>query len=432
LTDDPIPNTEDRILSPNYKWAVVGMLWFICFFNYADRQAIFSIFPVLEKTYGINKEQQGIIAAAFTVVYALMAPFAGRVGDRYPRKLVIIAGLYIWSIITGFTALCSKVWHFVVVRGAEGLGETFYFPASMSLVSDYHAKPTRSRAMSFHQTSVYAGTVGGGWLAGWMAQKFFWQSSFIVLGIAGVILGVVLARFVREPARNEAERALTGQQVEDPEQVGMVEFLAEILRTPSVLLLIVAFFGANLVALLFLTWSPTFLGDKFKLSLAAAGLTGTFFIQVGSMVGAALGGSIADRWRTMKPGGRMLTQAVGAIAGAPFIFLFGRTTELTTVIVAMSLFGIFKGIYDANIWASLYDVIRPSCRGAAVGIMNMVGWLGGAIGAYSLGALVQRKVVTMSVGFSSAATIYLFVAAALVLAGLRFAPRDTAETQLVA
>src|SRR5438552_8582707 len=113
--------------SSSYRWAVVGMLWFICFFNYADRQAIFSVFPVLERDFGIDKEQQGIIAAAFTVVYALMAPFAGRVGDRFPRKLVIIVGLYIWSGITGFTALCSRLWHFVLVRGAEGLGETFYF-----------------------------------------------------------------------------------------------------------------------------------------------------------------------------------------------------------------------------------------------------------------------------------------------------------------
>ncbi len=144
-----------------YPWAVVAMLWFICFFNYADRQAIAAILPALEDEFGFTKSQLGLIGAAFMWVYALTAPFAGGVGDRTSRKLLILGGLYVWSIITGFTAACSKLWQFVFVRGAEGLGETFYFPASMSLVSDYHSKRTRSRAMSLHQTSVYAGTIGG-------------------------------------------------------------------------------------------------------------------------------------------------------------------------------------------------------------------------------------------------------------------------------
>ena len=63
-----------------YRWTVVGMLWFICFFNYADRPAIFSVFPVLEKQYHFTKSELGLIGAAFTWVYALTAPFAGQVG----------------------------------------------------------------------------------------------------------------------------------------------------------------------------------------------------------------------------------------------------------------------------------------------------------------------------------------------------------------
>src|SRR5438046_1594935 len=127
MDDQPQP-------SGNYRWAVVGMLWLICFFNYADRQAISAVLPVLGKDYHFDKTQQALIASAFTYVYALTAPFAGQFADRFPRKIVILAGLYVWSLITGFTALCSKLWHFVLVRGSEGLGETFYFPASMSLV----------------------------------------------------------------------------------------------------------------------------------------------------------------------------------------------------------------------------------------------------------------------------------------------------------
>jgi MFS family permease len=401
------------------------MLWFICFFNYADRQAIFSIFPVLESQFGFNKEQLGRIGAAFTIVYAVTAPFAGQVGDRIARKAVILGGLYIWSLVTGFTALCSKVWQFVLVRGAEGLGETFYFPASMSLISDYHTRATRSRAMSLHQTSVYAGTIGGGALAGWMAQQFGWRSPFIVFAVAGVLLGLALAAFIREPQRNEAERLEQGALTEEsvPPQLPMSQFLRDLARTPTALTLIVAFFGANLVALVFLTWMPSFLKEKFHLNLAQAGLGATVFIQLASMIGATFGGVLADRWRRQMAGGRILTQALGAILGAPFIFLCGYTRDLWTLVGAMTLFGLCKGLYDANIWASLYDVVAPSRRGAAVGLMNMIGWLGGALGAYAIGAAVQGG-MTMSAAISSTALIYVAVAALLVTGALVFAPRD--------
>src|SRR5664279_774152 len=141
-----VPDFEKGLpfgMSPGrYKWFVVGILWFICFFNYADRQAIIAAGPLLQAEFGFSNYEQGWIVAAFMVVYAVTAPLAGQVGDHFSRKVVILAGLYVWSAVTGFTALCQSFWAFVGVRAAEGLGETFYFPASMSLVSDYHGKST--------------------------------------------------------------------------------------------------------------------------------------------------------------------------------------------------------------------------------------------------------------------------------------------------
>ena len=409
-----------------YPWAVVVMLWFICFFNYADRQAIFSVFPVLEEEFGFSKGQLGLIGSAFAIVYALTAPVAGQISDRTSRKLVILGGLYVWSLITGFTALCSKAWQFVLVRGAEGLGETVYFPASMSMVSDYHSKRTRSRAMSLHQTSVYAGTIGGGALAGWMGQHYGWQSPFILLGAAGIVLGLVLMVFIREPARNEAELRESGQLADQPAEppLPLGQFLAGLAKTPSALLLILAFLGANSVGLVFLTWMPTFLYEKFKLSLTVSGVSATVFLQIASMVGAMIGGTLADWWRSKTSGGRMYTQAVGALCGAPFIFLCGTTLELSMLVAAMIFFGLSKGIYDSNIWASLYDVVPPSRRSTAVGVMNMIGWLGGAMGAYFVGLAVDLG-VTMSVAIASTAVIYVGVAGILVVAA-RLAPAHPA------
>ncbi len=405
-----------RDVNPRYRWHVVAMLWFICFFNYAHRQAVTAIFPLLKTEFGFNSEQLGLIGAAFTWVYALTAPIAGQVGDRTARKSVILGGLAVWSLITGFTAGCSKLWHFVFVRGAEGLGETFYFPASMALISDYHSRATRSRAMSLHQTSVYAGTIGGSAFAGWMGEQYGWRSPFVVLGILGVVLALVLARFLHEPRRGAMEAS-------EQEFLPMSVFLKDLVRTPTALLLIAAFFGANCVAVIFLVWMPTFLKEKFHLNLAAAGLGATFFLQMASMVGAAGAGFFADRLSEVRQGGRMLTQAVGALGGAPFILMCGFSRDLWTLVAAMTLFGLFKGIYDANIWASLYDVVPAARRSSAVGMMNMIGWLGGGLGAWLVGRAMDRG-VTMSAAIASTASIYLGVAVLLLLAGLVFAPRD--------
>ena len=154
------------------------------------------------------------------------------------------------------------------------------------------------------------------------------------------------------------EPVQAGKPIQADAAIPIGTFLVELARTPAALLLILAFFGANFVALVFLTWMPTFLKEKFGLNLAAAGLEATIYIQLASMVGAAGGGWLADRWRSRLPGGRILTQAVGALAGGPFIYLCGFTRDKTTLVLAMSLFGLAKGLYDANIWAALYDWLR--------------------------------------------------------------------------
>ncbi len=134
-----------------------------------------------------------------------MAPIAGMVVDRVTRKTAIIGGLHVWSVICLATALSQNFRHLFFFRAAEGLGETFYFPASMSLLSDYHGRRTRSRAMGLHQTSVYVGTIGGGFFAGLIGQHYGWRSSFIVFGALGIILGFILHWLLVEPRRGAAE-----------------------------------------------------------------------------------------------------------------------------------------------------------------------------------------------------------------------------------
>ena len=429
-----------------YKWWVVVMLWFVCFFNYADRQAIFSVFELLKSEMHLSDVQLGIVGASFMWVYAGIGPVAGLIGDRINRKTLIIAGLVFWSLITIATALSTEYSHLVLFRALEGFGEAFYFPASMSMLSDYHGAGTRSRAMSIHQSSVYAGTIAGGSVAGVLGQHYGWRSSFYLFGSLGILLGVLLLVLLREPARARSteaasrEPALSADQAEGSAEAKLSHppaitaiagsFISRVARLlkeafkaarvlfaiPMVRILTAVFIGANFVAMIFLTWMPSFLYRKFNLSLAMAGISATAYLQIASVLGVLSGGVLADRLAKANRGGRMLTQAIGLTLGVPFIFLAGWTLSVPVVIVALTGFGYFKGLYDANIWASLHDVVPPERRASAVGFMNSLGWIGGGVAPVAIAAASER--FGMSACISANSVIYLLVAA-LLFYGIR-------------
>jgi MFS family permease len=395
----------------DYKWRVVGMLWGISFFNYADRQAIFSVFPLLQQQMHLTNVQLGLLGSSFAVVYGLSAPFAGALVDRIRRVTAILGGLYVWSTICMATALSRNFQHLLFFRAAEGLGETFYFPASMSLVSDYHAKATRSRAMGFHQTSVYIGTIAGGFFAGLIGQHYGWRWSFVFFGGLGCLYGLLLQRGLREPVRGAAE------ETQEPEtKLGWGATLRLILTTPTAVCLLAAFLFANFVAMVLLSWMPKYLYDKFNLNLAMAGLTATLFTQLASMAGAASGGWLADAWRRRTTPGRLWVQALGVFGGAPFVVLCGLTDAIPVLLVALTAWGFFKGLYDANIFASMFDVVPPRARGSAAGLMNTIGWLGGAGTApLVIGWISQSR--GLGVAIATAAAVYALAGLSLVAGG---------------
>jgi MFS family permease len=413
--------------SPSYKWFVVGMLWFVCFFNYADRQAIFAVFPILGAEFGFDEVALGWIGSAFMWVYAAGAPFAGLICDRFRRKDLILGGCLFWSFITMTTGWCQKLWHFVAVRALEGFGETFYFPASMSLTSDYHSPRTRSRALAFHQSSVYIGTILGSWLGALFAERYGWRVGFYFFGAAGMVLALSLARLLREPARGEAEFSehSLGPAMPVPGKLSVGETFRIIFRSPTVPLLMLAFLAANFVATIFLTWTPTFLVKKFDFKLASAGLSGTVFIHLASACSVPLAGWLADRFSPRFAGGRMLVQALGLLVGATFVFLVGHTANVRTLLLSMTVFGFAKGFYDSGIFASLFDVIEPRARGTAAGIMNTVGWGGGALGPLFVGYVTKHgnkptKIENMSDALAFGGVIYLLGASLLTLAILSY------------
>src|SRR3984885_3101492 len=401
----------------SYKWLVVGMLWFVCFFNYADRQAIFAVFPLIKQQLVLTDVQLGIVGASFMWMYALFGPVAGWLCDRLPRKALVLGGLIAWSLVTALTAVCHTYGQLVLCRALSGLGEAVYLPASMSLIGDYHGATTRSRAMSLHQSSVYVGSIAGGAISGLVGQFYGWRWSFILFGAGGLLFAFVVGKFLMEPARGSSEQRAGTSSLPTSSKGNLLHELKALLASPIVRLLIFAFVGANFVAVVFLTWMPSFLYGKFHMSLSMAGLNGTMYLQLSSVAGVLCGGLLADILARRFAGGRMLTQALGLFLGIPFLFFTGWAASVPAVVLGMIGFGYCKGIYDANIFASLYDVVAVSQRGIAAGMLNSLGWLGGGFAPVAIALAANRY--GMGPSISGTAFVYCISGLLMLLAAWR-------------
>jgi MFS family permease len=280
--------------------------------------------------------------------------------------------------------------------------------------------------MSIHQTSVYLGTAGGAFLAGQMAESKGWRSPFWALGLSGmayaVFLGVCLVEPVRKSKDGQVDRLepTLGDEprnAEPPSFRRLVEKILIILTNPAAALLLAVFVGANFVAATFLAWLPLFIHDRFHTGLADSSTISTVW-SLSSLVGALYGGIAADWAARRLPSGRILVQSLGLMIGAPFVFLAGHSPGVELLIAALCGAGLGKGIYDANIFAALFDVVPAHDRGIAAGLMNTVGWTGGSLAPYVV-AFASRR-FGLGVAIASTAAVYLIVSL-LALAAARLA-----------
>ncbi len=409
-----------------YKWFAVAMLWCVCFLNYADRQLLFTVFPLLSAEFRLTDAALSVLSASFMCAYALFGPVAGFITDRLGRRAVVLGALLLWSATVAATSFAHRYLFLVAGVAIGGLGEAFYFPAAMSMIADYHAVDTRSRAMAFHQSGVYLGSIVGGAMSGYVGQFYGWRLGFRVFGAVGIALTCVLWMLLREPLRGFSD----GMAGRLPERSPLGVGLRELARNRAAWILVLVFIGANFVAMVFTVWMPTYLFRAFHMSLSMAGFSGAAYLQIASVVGVVSGGALADRrvrHRRGDRGARMTIQAIGLFCGAPFLLWSGLAATVAAVLAAMIGFGLFKGVYESNLWAALYDVTPIERRGAALGIMNSLGWLGGAAAQLSIGLASRR----FGMGFCLSATAAVYLGIALLLwTGARSLRRPTAASLL--
>ena len=359
--------TTTAAASPNrYPWVLIGLLWVVAFLNAADRNILIAVLPILKTEFGLSNSQLALLGSVFFWVYAVGAFVAGRIGDSVRRTRVILYGLIFWSVATGASALASGFALLLALRGLVAVGESAYYPTATALIGDWHRPEMRSRALSIHQTAVFAGAGLGAVATGYIAQRLSWHAPFLIFGAIGLIHAVFLARTLKDaPIRHTAVEA-----DKPAEPIGIV------LRIPPAVLLCLIFALATGASTGVTFWAPFYVNKELGMNLANSAWVGAATINTAGFLSVPLGGLLADTLAKRTPIGRFVTLAIGlGLAGLLLLPLLSVRTALGIGVVLVAT-SVAKGLFDGCIYAAMHDVVPPHARATAVGMMTMIGFFG--------------------------------------------------------
>jgi MFS family permease len=415
-------NTDAREISretpPSYKWQLVALLWVAFFLHQGNRQIYNVVLPLIKSGLSLTDAQSGLVQSVFTAIYGVCVPLAGFAGDRLRRKWQILMSIVVFSTGTLLTGLGGGVLAFVVFYGlATGGGEAFYYPPATSLLGQFHDK-SRATALSIHQTALYAGITFSGFFSGYVGQTWGWRVPFYIFGGAGLLWALVLLPLLRDTSIEKSASAA---------RTPIGETLAHILGKRSAIALACAFGCMVYVNVGFHTWMPTYLHEKFGFALDKAGFSAVFYHYACAFFGVLIGGRLTDRWALRRKTVRFEANACGLLLGAPFIYLMAQTSSEGLCFLMLGLFGLFRGVYDSNLFASLFDVIKPQYRASATGLMLSFAFLVGAFSPTVLGLLKTN--FGLSVGLSSLAGFYVLGGVILLVARALYFRKDHEEAQ---
>jgi MFS family permease len=402
--------TATRPLIP-YQWEIIGWLFLAYIMNQADRQIFNVVLPLIKADLGLTDVQAGIIGSTFVVTMALVLPIAGILGDRYPRSIIIVLSLAAWSIATLMSGFATGIVSFIAIRSvATAVGEALYVPAAVSFIGEHHTK-SRSLALAIHQSALYVGTIGGGFMAGWLGGLYGWKSAFFVFGGFGVILSAAMHFRMK---RSHSVRAVVAEN--QPPVKEVIKTLVKI-KTAVTFSLVLGL--GTFVSIGYLSWMPTYLHENFQLTLANAGFFSVFYNQI---VGVMLGGKFSDSFAKKYPRFRLNLAGCALLLGIPSLYFMGASSNLTVVYIALGGFGFCRGLFDSNIYASLFDVVPRRFHSTAAGLMVAFSFIIGSLAPVILGTLKQGG--DLGAGLSGLAWAYLVGGSALLFAAYRFFPSE--------
>jgi sugar phosphate permease len=249
------------------------------------------------------------------------------------------------------------------------------------------------------------------WALDWLGS---WRNVFILFGVAGFLLGVFFIFALKD-------KEDTATSIKKPEGKGLLkEGLKAYFCNPSALCATAGFIAIVFVNNAYLFWAPKFMAEKFAIDVGEAGKSSMLWHHLFAFGAILLGGIVTDRFVSKMPRFRLGFQIVALLCGAPVLVLLGLSSSVSMMIVMMSIYGIFRGFFEVNTHASLFDVVNPMYRSTAVGLLNMLAFFFGGLSGVVMGALSQKwGVKGFEIGFAVMGGTYA-VAAILMMVSFFF------------
>ncbi len=396
------------------RYVVVALAFASVFVCYIDRVNIsIAIIPMAQEL-GWSMETQGRVFSAFFVGYLLLQVVGGRLADRYGGKVVLGAGVLLWSLFTILTppAAWLGISVLIAMRIAMGMGEAVTFPSIYSIYGHWVPLTERSRAVGFANSGIPLGTVFALVVTPVIVTKLGWEWAFYLFGMVGGVWYFFWHRLVS--ATPQQHPGVSPEELDFIERGTLAEETApappirEFLRHRAVWAIIVAHFCNNWSLYVLLSWLPTFVNQGLGVDYAAVGWI-TMIPHVASFVFLNVAGTIADRlvssgMAVSKVRKVMQTIGFGGIATA--LMIVGEVESVWMAIAIMAT-GNALGAFVTGGFAVNHMDIAPRHAGTLMGITNTAGTIPGIIGVYVSG-LILDLTGSWALVFQVAAGVTLF------------------------
>ena len=383
------------------------------FVNYIDRYILPGVQEQVKGEFHITDQQIGSLTLWFMLAYMFTSPITGWLGDRFHRKPMIVIAALFWSAINFLTATVHSYDSLNLRHAALGVGEASFGIFAPALLADFYPEDQRNRVLTIFNIAIPVGAALGYLVGGTVGEHFGWRMSFIVSAVPGTIIALLIAFFMKEPARGASSTSQLGKAKLEKGTV------LALLKNKAYLCSILGYAAVTFSLGGISWWMPSFLQRvSGRSQSSAAFLMGAITVVTG-LGGTILGGYIAQIWMRKTSKALYLVPAIGSIlAVPPALLCFFGPSYVTLPGLAAAVFFIFLGTGPVN--AATVNAVRPEIRATALaGQLFIIHALGDAISPRIIGTVSDHS--NLAVGLGST-LVTLVLASVIFFVGARYAP----------
>ncbi len=360
--------------SKGYRNYVLLLLMVVYIFNFIDRQILVILQESIKAELDLSDKQLGLLSGfTFAVFYVVCGIPIARWADRYNRVNIVSVSLVVWSGMTALSGFVANYLQLLAARIGVGVGEAGASPPSHSIISDYFPHEERGRALSFYSIGIYIGILVGFLAGGWVNQFFGWRTAFLVVGLPGILLAVVVKLTLREPLRGLSD---AGDHSALPEG----HLLGDVKRLWSLRSFRLAAVGSGFNAFLgygSLNFMPSF---AIRLYEVPVGVVGTWLALIAGLAGAAgvySGGHLSDvlgkrdvRWSYKVPA---ISTLLSGVLLVPMLLVGNQYAMWGIYVLVVYCQSMFLGPTIATAHALVGPRYRALASAVVFFVLNIIG-----------------------------------------------------------